>query len=77
MAWFTGEEGMAGVAIAMSRLARSSQKWETPVVVSVHPGHSNQNPVLFLDPETQTLHLLHTSQKAGQGQGTSKVPNFP
>ena len=100
MAWFSGEEGAAGVVIAVSRLAPGSARWTKPVTVSAARGRSNQNPVLWVDDNdktvggggggggdedsvegrkgggdetTTTVHLLHTSQLAGRGQGTSRV----
>lgn len=71
--WFTGpREGSSGVAIAMSRLNRGSNQWTRPIILSQHPGRSDQNPVPFRAPNG-VLWLFHTSQKANQGQTTAVV----
>lgn len=71
--WFTGaEEGSSGVSIAMSRLDHGANRWSHPMIVSQHPGWSDQNPVPFRAPDGQ-LWLFHTSQKAGEGQTTAIV----
>jgi predicted neuraminidase len=71
--WFTGtREGSSGVSIAMSRLNHGSNQWTQPIVLSRHPGWSDQNPVPFPGPNG-VLRLFHTSQKANQGQTTAIV----
>lgn len=71
--WFAGTwEGRSGVSIAMSRLDHGSDHWALPVIVSHHPGRSDQNPVPFRAPDGR-LWLFHTSQKAGKGQTTSVI----
>lgn len=71
--FFTGpEEGSSGVSIAMSRLNRGSNRWSRPIVLSHHPGWSDQNPVPFRAPNG-VLWLFHTSQRANQGQTTAIV----
>ncbi len=71
--WFTGtEEGNSGVSIAMSRLDHNSNSWSLPVIISYHPGWSDQNPVPFRAPDGR-LWLFHTSQKAHKGQTTAVV----
>lgn len=71
--WFTGTwEGSSGVSIAMSRLDHGSDRWTLPVVLSHHPGYSDQNPVPFLAPDGR-IWLFHTSQKAKKGQTTAVV----
>lgn len=71
--FFSGtSEGHSGVSIAMSRLKHGSKQWTVPQVVSFHHGWSNQNPVPFLAPDGR-LWLFHTSQKADQGEATSRV----
>jgi hypothetical protein len=72
-AWFSGAEGEDGVAIVLSRLSPGTAVWSTPIIVSQESQRSAQNPVLFHDPATSTTYLLHTSQIAHQGQGTSEV----
>lgn len=71
--WFAGTgEGNSDVSIAMSRLDHGSNRWTLPVIVSHHPGRSDQNPVPFRAPDGK-LWLFHTSQKAHQGQTTSVI----
>ena len=71
--WFAGTwEGRAGVSIVMSRLDHGSNRWTLPVVLSNHPGHSDQNPVPFRAPDGR-LWLFHTSQIANQGETNSVI----
>lgn len=71
--WFAGTwEGKSGVSIAMSRLNHGSSRWTLPVILSNHPGWSDQNPVPFLAPDGR-IWLFHTSQKANKGQTTAIV----
>jgi predicted neuraminidase len=71
--WFAGtREGDSDVSIAMSRLDRGSIRWSVPVILSHHPGWSDQNPVPFRAPDGR-LWLFHTSQKAHKGQTTAIV----
>lgn len=71
--WFAGTwEGKSGVSIAMSRLDHGSDRWSLPVILSNHPGWSDQNPVPFLAPDGR-IWLFHTSQKANKGQTTAIV----
>ncbi len=73
-AWFSGtREGASGVAIFVARLPAGTDRWSQPVVVSRESSRSAQNPVLFCDAERGRLTLLHTSQIALAGQGTSEV----
>eukprot|EP00899_Mesostigma_viride_P015828 jgi/Mesvir1/24246/Mv10950-RA.1 len=72
-AWFNGVEGGDEVDIVVSQLQHGSSEWGLPVVASRIKGRSQQNPVMWHDPETNTIHLLHTSQAAHLGQGTSDV----
>ncbi len=63
--WFGGtQEGIADISIFMSRLKKGDQKWSPAVKLSEDPTRSEQNPVLFLDPEN-VLWLLYTAQKSG------------
>eukprot|EP00898_Chlorokybus_atmophyticus_P004410 jgi/Chlat1/4970/Chrsp32S04927 len=80
--WFSGVEGSDDVSIVVSRLEPGmehvDQKWSAPVSASHAPGRSAQNPVMWLDEMEgesgrRRVHLLHTSQLAWQGQGTSDV----
>ena len=71
--WFAGTwEGKSGVSIAMSRLDHNSGRWSLPVILSNHPGWSDQNPVPFLAPDGR-IWLFHTSQQANKGQTTAIV----
>lgn len=71
--WFAGTwEGFSGVSIAMSRLDHNSDHWSLPVILSNHPGWSDQNPVPFRAPDGR-LWLFHTSQRAEKGQTTAIV----
>jgi len=75
-AWFDGLEGRHGVAIVVSRLPRGPAgqgTWTRPQVVSMEPTRSAQNPVMWYDAPTRTVYLMHTSQRALLGQGTSDV----
>ncbi|KAK3274056.1 hypothetical protein CYMTET_17742 [Cymbomonas tetramitiformis] len=77
-AWFSGHEGSGDVSIALSRLPAGATQWEPGVRISGEAGRSAQNPVLFQDTSptgngTGRVHLLHTSQLAGKGQGTSEI----
>lgn len=63
--WFAGtQEGVSDISILCSRLRKDSNKWEPAVKLSNDPERSEQNPVLFLDPDN-TLWLLWTAQLAG------------
>ena len=76
MAWFSGlMEAEEPMHIALSRLAPGAKKWEPTVAVAhtVDPGHSNQNPVLVHDAQTDLLHLYHPTQYVGMGQANSTV----
>ncbi|OAA63767.1 glycosyl hydrolase [Niveomyces insectorum RCEF 264] len=65
-AWFGGtQEGLPDVSIYLSRFSPTSGQWTVPVKVSTDLAHSEQNPVLFRDPLTDTLWLFHTAQPGG------------
>ncbi|KAF1960156.1 glycosyl hydrolase [Byssothecium circinans] len=65
-AWFGGsQEGLSDICVHLSRLRKGSRTWSAPVKVSDDPNRSEQNPVLFLNPETKELWLLYTAQPAG------------
>jgi predicted neuraminidase len=71
--WFAGTwEGRSGVSIVMSRLDHRSNRWTLPVVLSNHPGRSDQNPVPFRAPDGR-LWLFHTSQVANKGETNSVI----
>lgn len=63
--WFGGtQEGIADISVWCSRLAKGSERWSDAVKLSDDPTRSEQNPVLFLDPDN-VLWLLYTAQKSG------------
>lgn len=63
--WFAGtQEGISDISILCSRLRKNKNEWELEVKLSDDPERSEQNPVLFLDPDN-TLWLLWTAQLAG------------
>jgi len=63
--WFGGtQDGIADISIWCSRLAEGSSRWSEAQQLSDDPSRSEQNPVLFLDPD-QVLWLLWTAQKSG------------
>ncbi|KAB7896371.1 glycosyl hydrolase [Rouxiella sp. S1S-2] len=64
-AWFGGtQEGIADISIYMSRLDNGARAWSQPVKLSEDDSRSEQNPVLFLDPDN-VLWLMYTAQKSG------------
>ncbi|CAI6342398.1 unnamed protein product [Periconia digitata] len=65
-AWFGGsQEGLSDICIHLSRLNKESREWSTPQKISDDPDRSEQNPVLFLNPETKHLWIMYTAQPAG------------
>lgn len=63
--WFSGtQEGVSDISIYLSRLAKGSNQWTVPVKLSDDAGRSEQNPVLFEDPDG-ILWLMYTAQKFG------------
>mmetsp|Transcript_27784 Transcript_27784/g.71510 ORF Transcript_27784/g.71510 Transcript_27784/m.71510 type:complete len:448 (+) Transcript_27784:69-1412(+) len=66
MSWFAGSrEGRSGVGIYVSRLQKQGPDsvWTKPELVSIRDKFSNQNPVLYFDLVSCTLHLFHTQQE--------------
>lgn len=63
--WFAGtQEGIADISIYCSRLEKGGDRWSPAEKLSEDPTRSEQNPVLFLDPDN-VLWLLYTAQKSG------------
>lgn len=63
--WFGGtQEGIADISVWCSRLVKGRDRWSDAVKLSDDPTRSEQNPVLFLDPDN-VLWLLYTAQKSG------------
>jgi len=64
-AWFGGSlEGKSDIAIRAAILSPGATTWGPVSTLSADPDHSEQNPVIFLEPGGD-LWLLHTSQPAG------------
>ena len=60
-AWFSGvKEEADNCAIVFATLPAGTTNWTTATTVSQREGYSNQNPVLFYDNITSTLHLFHS-----------------
>jgi predicted neuraminidase len=65
-AWFGGsQEGLSDICIHFSRLQKGASNWSEPLTISDDKDRSEQNPVLFLNPETKDLWVLYTAQPAG------------
>ena len=65
-AWFGGsQEGNADISIYLSHLTPGAQKWTSPQKISDDSHRSEQNPVLFQDPETSDIWIFYTAQEAG------------
>lgn len=63
-AWFAGTmEGRSDISIFLSRLGPDG--WESPTQMSDDPDRSEQNPVLFTDPDG-VLWLIWTAQPGGR-----------
>lgn len=65
-AWFGGsQEGLSDICAHLSRLRRGARVWSDPQKISDDKDRSEQNPVLFLNPETKELWVMYTAQPAG------------
>lgn len=63
--WFGGtQEGIPDISAYLSRLPNGADTWTPAVKLSDDPTRSEQNPVLFLDPDN-VLWLLYTAQLSG------------
>ncbi|MEI4472937.1 sialidase family protein [Frigidibacter sp. MR17.24] len=72
-AWFGGSlEGKSDISSHIATLAPGAAGWSAASRVSDDPARSEQNPVLFVEPDTGRLRLFHTAQVAGN-QDTSLV----
>jgi predicted neuraminidase len=66
-AWFGGTlEGRSDIFIHVATLARGASAWSAADRVSDDPDRSEQNPVIFCDPETGVPALFHTAQPGGR-----------
>lgn len=64
--WFNGpREGSRETNVVLSRLPAGTDRWEQPRLMAADPDRSEQNPVLFRDPEDR-IWLLHTSNTPHQ-----------
>lgn len=60
--WFGGSrEGRSDISILISRLEKGTGKWSDPVVLDGNPNKSEQNPILFKNPNGETW-LVYTAQ---------------
>ncbi|GAE31819.1 sialidase family protein [Halalkalibacter hemicellulosilyticus] len=63
-AWFGGSrEGKADISVMVSRFSQQEKEWSKPIVVSDDPTRSEQNPILFRNPNGE-LWLIYTAQYA-------------
>jgi len=66
-AWFAGTlEGRSDIFIRMSTLAPGAQTWSVADRLSDDEARSEQNPVIFSDPESGSVSLFHTAQPGGR-----------
>ncbi|KAJ4358319.1 uncharacterized protein N0V89_002901 [Didymosphaeria variabile] len=65
MAEFNAELVSSAQSIYFSRLRKGARTWNNPQKISEDVDRSEQNPVLFLNPETRELWVLFTAQPAG------------
>ena len=66
-AWFGGTlEGRSDIFIHPATLAPGAERWSAADRVSDDPDRSEQNPVIFTDPETGDTGLFHTAQPGGR-----------
>jgi predicted neuraminidase len=73
-AWFSGEkEEASGCAIVFASLPAGSAQWTAARTLSERDGYSNQNPVLWHDRKTGTLHLYHSQAPAKSGESAAVI----
>jgi predicted neuraminidase len=66
-AWFGGTlEGRSDIFIHLATLSPGATTWSAAVRVSDDPDRSEQNPVVFSDPDTGAPGLFHTAQPGGR-----------
>lgn len=66
-AWFGGTlEGRSDIFLHLATLAPGADTWSTASRVSDDPDRSEQNPVIFTDPENGLPGLFHTAQPGGR-----------
>lgn len=70
--WFGGTlEGKSDISIHVSTLAPQSNQWSEASQLSDDPNRSEQNPMLYVEPDG-TINLFHTAQPSGN-QDESRV----
>ena len=73
-AWFAGTlEGKPDIFIRAATLAPGAEEWSQSNQVSDDPARSEQNPVLFPDPQGDAVWLFHTAQPGGGRQEECEV----
>jgi len=73
-AWFSGDhEEASNLAIAVSRLPAGTTQWTNASLLAQKEGYASQNPLLFYDNTTDTLHLFHTRAPADSGEGEAEI----
>lgn len=75
-AWFAGDhEEAPNCAIAVSRLAKGSSTWTKSTILHQTQDEktASQNPLLFFDNATSTLHLWHTKAPHDSGEGKAEI----
>lgn len=61
-AWFGGSrEGRSDISIIISKLNQKEGKWSKPIVLDGNPTKSEQNPILFKNPNGE-IWLVYTAQ---------------
>lgn len=61
-AWFGGSrEGRSDISILISSLEQNTKEWSAPIVLNGHPEKSEQNPILFKNPNGE-IWLVYTAQ---------------
>jgi len=73
-AWFSGvKEEADNCAIVFATLPAGTTNWTTATTVSQREGYSNQNPELFYDNITSTLHLFHSQAPFKSGESEAWI----
>ena len=75
-AWFAGDhEEAPNCAIAVSRLSKNSTQWTKSQILATtrNPKTASQNPLLFFDHTTGTLHLWHTKAPHDSGESEAEI----
>lgn len=66
-AWFAGTlEGRSDIFVRMSTLVPGADRWGPADLLSDDESRSEQNPVIFYDPQSGSVSLFHTAQPGGR-----------